>query len=144
MSALVFINPISVLSGDTGFLVPTPSTYVGNTATIVDSARNADGYMLGTVIRNGVAKIQMTWNFISADDWAAMLKQFEPDYGGAFVRSVTFFNQTSGELETRDMYVGDRTSSGSFLLYNAENTPDESHIGLPRGYLGAQFSLIEV
>jgi hypothetical protein len=73
-----------------------------------------------------------------------MLKQFEPQFGGSFVRSVTFFNQTIGTLDTRNMYVGDRTSSGSFLLYNAENAPDEAHIGLPRGYLGAQFSLIEV
>lgn len=142
MANLVFIEPL--VEGGTGFAVPTPSTYIGNTATVVDSARNTDGFMIGTVIRNGVAKIQMTWNFITADDWAAMLQQFEPDYGGAFVRSVTFFNQTSGTLETRTMYVGDRTSSGSFLLYNAENTPDAAHIGLPRGYLGAQFSLIEV
>ena len=142
MANLVTINPLVL--GAESFVVPTPSEYIGNTATVVDSARNTDGYMIGTVIRNGVAKIQMKWNFITADDWAAMLKQFEPDYGGAFVRSVTFFNQTSGELETRDMYVGDRTSSGSFLLYNAENTPDAAHIGLPRGYLGAQFSLIEV
>ena len=142
MANLVFIEPL--VEGGTGFAVPTPSTYIGNTATVVDSARNTDGFMIGTVIRNGVAKIQMTWNFITADDWAAMLQQFEPDYGGAFVRSVTFFNQTSSTLETRTMYVGDRTSSGSFLLYNAENTPDAAHIGLPRGYLGAQFSLIEV
>lgn len=142
MATLVFINPLSV--NDTGYAVPTPSTYIGNTATIVDSARNTDGYMIGTVIRNGVAKIQMTWNFLSAQDWSDLLKQFEPAYGGAFVRDVTFFNQTSGELETRTMYVGDRTSSGSFLLYNEENAPDPSLIGLPRGYLGAQFSLIEV
>lgn len=142
MANLVFIEPIN--AGDEGFAVPTPSTYIGNTATIVDSARNTEGYMIGTVIRNGVAKIQMSWNFISADDWAALLQQFEPAYGGSFIRNVTFFNQTSGALETRTMYVGDRTSSGSFLLYNAENTPDAAHLGLPRGYLGAQFSLVEV
>lgn len=142
MANLVYLNPIS--AGGEGFVVPTPSTYIGNTATIVDSARNVDGYMMGTVIRNGVAKIQMTWNFLSADDWAALLKQFEPSYGGAFIRSVTFFNQTSGTLETRNMYVGDRTSSGSFLLYNEDNAPDPAHIGLPRGYQGAQLSLIEL
>lgn len=142
MANLVYLNPIA--TGGEGFVVPTPSTYIGNTATIVDSARNVDGYMMGTVIRNGVAKIQMTWNFITAQDWAALLKQFEPAYGGSFIRNVTFFNQTSGVLETRSMYVGDRTSSGSFLLYNADNAPDPSWIGLPRGYQGAQFSLIEL
>lgn len=142
MANLVTINPLVL--GAEGFVVPTPSDYIGNTATIVDSARNTDGYMIGTVIRNGVAKIQMKWNFITAQDWSDMLKQFEPEYGGAFVRSVTFFNQTSAQLETRDMYVGDRTSSGSFLLYNETNAPSEAWLGLPRGYLGAQFSLIEV
>lgn len=142
MANLVFIEPLQ--SGAEGFAVPTPSAYIGNTATIVDSARNTEGYMIGTVIRSGVAKIQMTWNFISAQDWAALLKQFEPAYGGAFIRDVTFFNQTSGQLETRTMYVSDRTSSGSFLLYNEQNAPNASQIGLPRGYQGASFSLIEV
>lgn len=142
MANLVTINPLVL--GAEGFVVPTPSTYIGNTATIVDSARNTDGYMIGTVIRNDVAKISMTWALISAQDWANMLKQFEPEYGGAFVRSVTFFNQTTGTLETRNMYVSDRTSAGSFLTYNAENAPSSDWIGLPSGYLGAQFSLIEV
>ena len=142
MANLVTIEPLTI--GGEGFVVPTPSTYIGNTATIVDSARNVDGRMIGTPIRHDVAKIQMSWNLISADDWSALLKQFEPLYGGAFARNVSFFNQTSAQIETRLMYIGDRTSSGSFLLYNAENAPDESHIGLPRGYQGAQFSLIEV
>lgn len=142
MPSLVYINPLT--QGGTGFDVPTPSEYVGNTATVVDSARNTDGYMIGTVIRSGVAKIQLTWNFISVDDWADLLKQFEPDYGGAFARDVTFFNQTSGQLETRQMYVSDRTTNGTFLLYDEETAPSQSLIGLPCGYLGAKFSLIEV
>lgn len=142
MANLVTIEPL--VQGGTAFVVPTPSSYIGNTATVVDSARNTDGYMMGTVIRNGVAKIQMSWAFISSQDWADMLKQFEPEYGGNFIRNVTFFNQTSAALETRSMYVGDRTSSGSFLLYNESNAPYPEWVGLPRGYLGAQFSLIEV
>lgn len=127
-----------------GVALPTPSTYIGNTATIVDSARNVAGYMIGTVIRDDVAKISMTWAFISAQDWADMLKLFDPNFGGAFVRSVTFFNQSTASLETRDMYVSDRTSSGSFLLYNETNAPNASVIGLPRGYQNANLSLIEV
>ena len=127
-----------------GVALPTPSQYIGNTVTIVDSARNVAGYMIGTVIRNDVAKVSMTWAFISAQDWANMLKLFDPRFGGSFIRSVTFFNQSTASLETRDMYVSDRTSSGSFLLYNAENAPNSSVIGLPRGYQNANLSLIEV
>ena len=139
---LVTIEPLVL--GAEAFVVKTPSTYIGNTATIVDSARSTNGYMIGTVIRNGVAKIQMTWAFISAEEWADMLKQFEPEYGGSFVRSVTFFNQTTAQLETRSMYVSDRTSAGSFLTHNESTTSDVNKIGLPRGYLNAQLSLIEV
>lgn len=135
---------MAVLVSVGGVALPTPSTYVGNTATIVDSARNVEGYVIGTVIRNNVAKISMTWNFISAQDWSNMLKLFEPAYGGAFYNSVTFFNQTSATLETRTMYVSDRTSSGSFLLYNERNAPNANWIGLPRGYQGASLSLVEV
>lgn len=142
MANLVTIEPL--VSGAEGFVVPTPSTYIGNTATIVDSARSVDGRMIGTVIRNGVAKIQMTWAFIDAQKWAELLQQFEPSYGGSFTRQVSFYNQTSGVIETREMYVGDRTSAGSFLLYNAENAPAAYMIGLPRGYRDAAFSLIEV
>ena len=142
MANLVTIEPL--VSGAEGFVVPTPSTYIGNTATIVDSARNVDGRMIGTVIRNGVAKIQMTWAYIDAQKWAELLQQFEPSYGGSFTRQVSFYNQTSGVIETREMYVGDRTSAGSFLLYNAENAPAAYMIGLPRGYRDAAFSLIEV
>lgn len=142
MANLVYIEPIT--AGGEGYAVPTPSEYIGNTATVVDSARNTDGYMLGTVIRNGVAKITMKWAFITAQDWAALLQQFEPDYGGSFTREVTFFNQTTAQLETRTMYVSDRNSSGSFLLYNETNAPSPAWLGLPRGYRDATFSLIEV
>ena len=100
--------------------------------------------MIGTVTRNDVAKITLTWAFISSEDWAALLKQFEPRFGGNFTRSVTFFNQTTGTLETRTMYVSDRNSSGSFLVHNEHTTNDPNKIGLPRGYQGATFSLIEV
>lgn len=141
MANLVTINPL--VSGAEGFVFPTPSKYTATTSTIVDSARNANGVMIGSVIRSDVAKIQMSWNYIDASDWAAILQQFEPAYGGAFIRRVTFFNQTYGYLSTRDMYVSDRTAD-SFLLHSWTNTPDLSYFGLPRGYKDASLSLIEV
>lgn len=139
--ALVVIEPL--VSGAGRFTFPTPSKYTATTSTIVDSARNANGVMIGSVIRNDVAKIQMSWNFIEPWDWSAILKQFEPKYGGAFIRTVTFFNQTLGQIETRDMYVSDRTAE-SFLLFDYYNAPDLSWAGLPKGYKDASLSLIEV
>lgn len=141
MANLITIEPL--ILGAEGYVVPTPSEYIANTATIVDSARNVNGYMCGSVVRDDVAKISMKWSFISAEDWAELLQQFDPKYGGYFTRTVTFFNQTSNMLETREMYVSDRNSSGSFLLYNADDAPSADFIGLPRGFLDASLSLVE-
>ncbi len=125
------------------YALPTPSTYVANTATIVDSARNVAGYTVGTVIRHDVAKISLTWNFIKPDEWSRILKLFDPTYGGSFYQNVTFLNQTTNTFVTRLMYVSDRTNSGMHLLYTANNAPNASMIGLPKGYLGASLNLIE-
>lgn len=126
-----------------GYVLPTPSTYVGNTATIVDAARNVEGRTIGTVLRNDVAKVTATWNWLTAAQWAAILQRFDPNYGGSFYQSVTFFNQSSNSLVTRTMYVNDRTTSGVFKLYNERTAPNPAYIGLPHGYQGATLALIE-
>lgn len=141
MANLVTILPL--ISGGDTYAVPTPSKYTSNTATIVDSARNTDGKMIGTVIREDVAKIQMSWNFISYDDWASLVQQFSSKFGGAFIRNVTYFDQSSGQLETKQMYISDRNAD-SFLLFNEDTAPTASMIGLPMGYENATLSLIEV
>ncbi|OUN08342.1 hypothetical protein B5G43_02890 [Flavonifractor sp. An92] len=117
-----------------GYAVPAPSTYSATTATLVDSGRNVQGYVIGAVIRNDIAKIEMSWNFISAADWAALLSQFSPARGGSFYNDVTFFCQDSNSWETRQMYVSDRTAS--LYLRNED--------GSVRGYTGASLSLVEV
>lgn len=117
-----------------GRAIPEPSTYSGTTATVVDSGRNAEGRMIGSVIRDDVGKVEMTWKFISATDWASILALFSQKRGGAFVNSVTFYCQDTNNWETRQMYVSDRTAS--VFLRN----PD----GSIRGYTGARIALIEV
>ena len=141
---LVVIEPL--VTGGDRFQFPTPSKYSAQTSTIVDSARNTSGQMIGSVIRHNVAKISLAWNFIDIFEWAAILQQFEPAYGGAFIRDVTFFNQTKAFTETRKMYVSDRNGGDSFLLFNIENIPDNdlSYLGLPRGFQNATLSLVEV
>lgn len=116
------------------FDFPEPSTYTGTTSTIVDSARNVQGKVIGSVIRDDVGKIAMTWKFITVSDWAAILSKFSIAKGGAFYNKVTFFCQDSGTWETREMYVSDRNAS-IFLRDKAGNI---------RGYLNAALSLVEV
>lgn len=116
------------------FNVPEPSTYTATTATIVDSARNVQGYVIGAVIREDVGKVEMSWNFITVSDWASTLAKFSEARGGSFYNNVTFFCQDSGTWETREMYVSDRTAE-IFLRDKAGNI---------RGYLNASLSLVEV
>jgi len=110
--------------------LPEPSSYEANTATLVDSARNARGYVIGSVIRNDVAKVSMGWNFISAQDWANILSLFTNN----FYNNVTFYNQSTNTWVTRKMYVSDR--SASVFRRNAN--------GSIMGYTGAALSLVEV
>lgn len=94
--------------------LPEPSTYIGLTATMVDSGRNLEGVTIGSVVRDDVAKVEMTWKFLSASEWSNILKLFKISAGGKFYNTVTFFDQTENGWVTRTMYVGDRTSGGMF------------------------------
>lgn len=117
-----------------GHPIPDPSTYEATTSTVVDSGRNAEGKFIGSVIRDDVSKISMTWKYISAADWADILRLFSSKRGGAFVNSVTFYLQDSNSWETKEMYISDRTAS-IFLRDDAGNI---------RGYLGPRIALVEV
>lgn len=116
------------------FNFPEPSTYSATTSTIVDSGRNVQGYVIGAVIRDDVARVDCSWNFISASDWAAILAKFSPARGGSFYNDVTFYCQDTNTWETREMYVGDR--SAQVFLRNKD--------GSIKGYQGASLALIEV
>ena len=116
------------------FAFPEPSTYQATTSTIVDSGRNVEGYVIGSVIRDDVAKISLGWNYISAQDWANIMEKFSTARGGAFYNDVTFFLQDTNSWVTREMYVGDRTAD---VFLRDKN-------GNIRGYTGASLALIEV
>lgn len=116
------------------FEVPEPSKYSATTSTVVDSARNAEAVTIGAVIRDSIAKVEMSWNFISAENWANTLSQFNQSLGGQFYNSVTFFNQDTNAWETRTMYVSDRTAD--IFLRRKD--------GSIRGYTGARIALVEV
>ena len=121
MSALVSIG---------GFDFPEPSTYNATTSTIVNSARNVEGYVVGSVIRNDVAKIEMTWKYLTAYQWSQILSLFSR----SFYNEVTFLNQVTNEPDTRTMYVSDR-NAGMWRRDSAGNV---------MGYTGASLSLVEV
>lgn len=85
---------------------PEPSSYAGTTATIVDSARNVNGRVVGSVVRNDVAKVELSWKYLTATQWATILSLFN----NSFYNDVRFYNQATASYTTRTMYVSDRTA----------------------------------
>lgn len=114
-----------------GFDFPEPSTYNATTSTIVDSARNVQGRVVGAVVRHDVAKIELSWKYITAEQWAQILSLFT----NSFYNEVRFLNQVTNNYTTRTMYVGDR---------NAGMWRRDPQTGSVMGYTGASLALVEV
>ena len=110
---------------------PEPSKYSANTATIVDSGRNVEGRVIGSVVRHNVAKIEGSWRYLTAQQWANIIGPFSTK----FYVSVTFFDQATAEYTTRQMYVSDRSAS----MWRRH--PDT---GAVMGWVDPKLSLVEV
>ena len=114
-----------------GVALPEPSEYSAKTSTIVDSARNVAGYVIGAVIRNDVAKVELKWRYLTAQQWASVLSLFT----NSFYNDVRFFNQATASYTTRRMYVGDR-QAGMWRRH-----PETGEV---LGFTDCSLSLVEV
>ena len=119
-----------------GFDFPEPSGYIANTSTIVDSGRNAEGKMIGSIVRDDVAKIEISWKYLTVKQWSNILKCFRMASGGKFINRVTFFNQDIGTWDTREMYVSDRSPGGAWRR--------DPKTGDVLGWVDCKLSLVEV
>lgn len=117
--------------GDFDF--PEPSTYTANTSTLVDSSRNVQGKMVGSVIRDDIAKIEISWRYLTVEQWARIQQCFKGS--DKFINLVTFFDQSIGGWVTKEMYVSDRKSG--LWRRNPET-------GAIMGWTDCSLSLIEV
>lgn len=114
-----------------GVALPEPSAYDAQTSTIVDSARNVSGYVVGAVVRHDVAKVELSWKYLTAAQWARILSLFNR----SFYNSVTFFDMSTAQYTTRQMYVSDRKAG---MWRRDPNT------GAILGWTECNLSLIEV
>ena len=114
-----------------GYELPEPSSYNAITSTIVDSARNVEGKVVGSVVRHDVAKIELSWKYLTAQQWASILSLFTNN----FYNDVRFMNQATNNYDVRTMYVSDR-SAGMWRRH-----PETGDI---MGYTGCSLSLVEV
>lgn len=122
MTALITVNNVEW---------PEPSEYSANTSTLVDSARNVKGYVVGSVIRSGVSKIEVKWRYLTAQQWASVIGPFDAN----FYCSVRFFDQTSASYVTKQMYVSDRKAG----MWRRHPTTGEV-----MGWTDCSLSLVEV
>jgi hypothetical protein len=114
-----------------GVALPEPSEYSASTSTLVDSARNVSGYVIGSVIRNDVAKVELKWRYLTAQQWASVLSLFT----NSFYNSVTFYNQATATYTTRQMYCSDR-QAGMWRRH--------PETGAVMGWVDCALSLVEV
>ena len=89
-----------------GYGLPEPSSYNAITSTIVDSGRNVEGKVVGSVVRSDVAKIELSWKYLTARQWAEILSLFTT----SFYNDVRFVNQATNNYDVRTMYVSDRNA----------------------------------
>lgn len=114
-----------------GYELPEPSEYSASTSTLVDSARNVSGYVIGAVVRSDVAKVELKWRYLTAVQWANILSKFTDN----FYNDVTFYNQATASYTTRQMYVSDR-SAGMWRRHPGT--------GEVMGWVECALSLVEV
>ena len=123
--------PFPALVTVAGVELPEPSEYSANTSTIVDSGRNVQGVVVGSIIRSDVAKVELKWRYLTAQQWASVLSLFTNN----FYNSVTFFNQATASYTTRQMYVSDR-AAGMWRRH--------PETGAVMGFTNCSLSLVEV
>lgn len=123
-------------SGNYTFL-PAPSTYKMTSSTLVDSARNSEGVVVGNVIRSGVRKVELSWNFLTQEQYTLIASFFDTN----FFFECYYYDTITGQMETKQMYVGDRVSDSAQIVASYDSNGNITKIN---GYANVSLSLIEV
>ena len=115
-----------------GYEVPCPSRYRMTSSTIVDSGRNSKGILITTLVREGIRKIELEWNYLTAKNFEDIMSILESD----FKLVCDYYDTILGEHAIKEFYSGDRSG------INAQQCLDEN--GKIVGYENVKISLVEV
>lgn len=98
--------------------------------TVVDSARNSNGVVVGQRIGRDQYKVNdLEWSWLTAAQWQRIL-----NLTSNFFFNVTFNDPVSGKLKTLRMYCGDRSAEPYWVDKN----------GKPTHYRNCKVNLIDV
>jgi len=101
-------------------------------STLVDSARNTNGVVVGQKVGRDQQKINdLEWGYLTAEQWSAILKEFD----NGFYATVTYPDMVNNKWTTRKMYPGDRTATPFHI---------SDVTGLPLDYLNCKVNIIDV
>ena len=101
------------------------------TSRMADSARNANGEVVGRMVGRSVHKQSLAWSVMPAEKWWEMNRWFEQ---GHFTFYCHYFNHNFGQWETRLFYLGD-VKTNPFVV--------STETGEPRFYRDASFNVID-
>lgn len=101
------------------------------TSRMIDSARNANGEIVGRQIGRSIDKQNMAWDVLPREKWWEMNRWFEQ---GHFTFYCHYFNHNLGCWQTKLFYLGDVKTS-PFLV--------DPESGEPAFYRDAGFNVID-
>lgn len=130
-------------NGTDWYFMPPFWDYKMTSTTVVDSSRNSKGVVVSNVIREGIRKVEVSWQFLDCADFSYVAKLFEDASvggNGAFMFYVKYFDTIRNALidsysENRKFYIGDRVSDTAKIKLDSN--------GFPVGYTNVKLSLIE-
>ena len=132
MSVERYGNYITLTAGADTLQVPFAAYESGKQtiATMVDSARTADGIVRGAVIAKA-SKIELKWAVLSPAVWANICTFFN----NHFYFDATYLDMETDTFVTKKFYVGDR-SAMPFMI--------DDTTGEPKYYIECQANIIGV
>ena len=91
-------------------VLPQPSEYTPTTSTKVDASDNVNGVLIGSVVRDDIYTVALSWKYLTDAQWSTILQLFRIASGGAYENEVTFYAQDVAGFITRDMHISDRNA----------------------------------
>ena len=128
-----------IRDGESIAITPEPASYSTTTTTMIDSGTSVSGKTLGSVVREAVARVSLSWKFLTPEQWASINSIFKTQDGkeSNYTVDVIYYDQTLGDWvdSPKEMIVSDRSAGMS--RYDSKGA-------IVEGWLDCSLELTEV